>query len=151
MLGVFSDCMAPVMKLVAVVVNALPKRPQEWVHRFSGALEALQPRRLREASVERIAEWLVEHYPKRKYPAVVIGASNGALVHLCAAFGMPWLPQTCLVPVTRWAADPDDAQAELEGGAPSQRYSKTSTASQGSTAGRCAPSATTRRTISTRG
>jgi hypothetical protein len=41
MLAVFPYWMAPVMKLVAGTVNALPKRPQEWVYRFSGALEAL--------------------------------------------------------------------------------------------------------------
>jgi hypothetical protein len=77
-------------------------------------MEALPLRRLREASAERIAEWLVDFYPRRKYPAVMIGSSDGALIHLCALFGIPWLPQTCLVPVRRTGIDPDDAQAEFE-------------------------------------
>ena len=114
MLGVLPKWMAPLMKLVAVAVNALPQRPQEWVYRFSGAMEALPLRRLREASTERIAQWLVDFYPQRKYPAVMIGSSDGALVHLAALCGIPWLPQTCLVPVRRTGIDPDDAQAEFE-------------------------------------
>src|SRR5207302_10934245 len=114
MLGVLPDWMAPLMKLVAGTVNALPKTPQQWVYRFSGAMEALPQRRLREASTDRIAQWLVDFYPKRKYPAVMIGSSDGALVHLCALFGIPWLPQTCLVPVRRTGIDPDDQRAELE-------------------------------------
>lgn len=123
MLGVLPHWMAPVMRLVASSVNALPKRPQEWVYRFSGAMEALPSRRLREASTDRIAQWLVDFYPRRKYPAVMIGSSDGALVHLCAAFGIPWLPQTCLVPIRRTGIDPDDAQAELEWGRePAKRF-----------------------------
>src|SRR5919204_374985 len=98
MLGVLPKWMAPLMKLVAVAVNALPQRPQEWVYRFSGAMEALPLRRLREASTERIAQWLVDFYPQRKYPAVMIGSSDRALVHLAALCGIPWLPQTCLEP-----------------------------------------------------
>ena len=114
MLGVLPDWMAPVMKLVGAAVNALPPRPQEWVYRFSGAMEALPLRRLAEARTDRIAQWLVDFYPKRKYPAVMLGSADGAAVHLCALCGIPWLPQTCLVPVRRTGIDPDDPQAELE-------------------------------------
>lgn len=42
---------------------------------------------------------MVNEYPQREYPAVAIGSSSGALVHLCAALGIPWLPQTFLIPV----------------------------------------------------
>lgn len=31
----------------------------------------------------------------------MIGSSNGALLHLCTALGIPWLPQTFLIPVQR--------------------------------------------------
>jgi Domain of unknown function (DUF5110) len=27
---------------------------------------------------------------RRRYPAVAIGSSNGAMIHLCAALGIPW-------------------------------------------------------------
>ena len=46
--------------------------------------------------------------PDGRYPAVMIGSSNGALTHLAAACGVPWLPQTVLVPVRRPRADPAD-------------------------------------------
>jgi hypothetical protein len=39
---------------------------------------------------------------------VVIGSSNGALTHLCAALGVPWLPQTLLLPVRQRKVSPDD-------------------------------------------
>src|SRR5690606_28133124 len=32
-------------------------------------------------------------------PAILIGSSNGAMIHLGAALGIPWLPQTFLIPV----------------------------------------------------
>ena len=42
-----------------------------------------------------------ERYPKRRYPAILLGSSNGALTHLAAAMQVPWLPDTVLVPVAR--------------------------------------------------
>jgi hypothetical protein len=41
-----------------------------------------------------------------RYQAAVIGSSSGALVHLCAALAVPFLPQTVLVPPVRrcWSA-----------------------------------------------
>jgi hypothetical protein len=40
----------------------------------------------------------------------VIGSSGGALVHLCAALGVPWLPQTLLLPVRQRGISPDEPQ-----------------------------------------
>jgi len=62
---------------------------------------------------EHIAEWVVGHYPRRRYPAVFIGSSSGALIHLAALAGVPWLPQTLLVPVRHDGLDPDDPQASM--------------------------------------
>jgi len=45
-----------------------------------------------EQAVELSARDMVAKYPRRRYPAVVLGPPNGALVHLCAALGIPWLP-----------------------------------------------------------
>lgn len=41
---------------------------------------------------ERVARWMVEHYPARWYPGIVLGSPHGAAVHLAAAMGVPWLP-----------------------------------------------------------
>lgn len=42
--------------------------------------------------VERVARWMVDHYPPRWYPGVVLGSPHGAAVHLATALGVPWLP-----------------------------------------------------------
>jgi hypothetical protein len=44
---------------------------------------------------------------------VAIGSSNGAAVHLLAALGVPWLPQTFLMPVARAGLDPDEPKADM--------------------------------------
>lgn len=59
---------------------------------------------------------MVSLYPKRKYPAVAIGSANGAATHLWAARGIPWLPQTFLVPVARSGVHPDEPQQDLTWG-----------------------------------
>jgi hypothetical protein len=70
--------------------------------------------------MELVADWVTQKYgdgplPAR-FPAVLIGSSNGALTHLAAACGIPWLPQTLLIPVRRPGADPADYRAAAEFG-----------------------------------
>lgn len=55
-------------------------------------------------------------YPDRRYDAAFIGSSNGALMHMAAALGVPWLPQTFLCPVRVPFSDPDDAMRGFEEG-----------------------------------
>ncbi|MER5387586.1 hypothetical protein [Saccharopolyspora sp. NPDC002686] len=103
-------------------VNRLPPRWAGRIYAASGVSEALPPTRLGEVDSDRLASWVVDHYPRRRYPVVFIGSSNGALVHLAAALGAPWLPQTLLIPVRRRGVDRDDPQAEMEcGRAPAAR------------------------------
>ena len=64
-----------------------------------GATEGVDPGRLGDLDLSAVARWLTEQYPRRRYPAVLVGSSNGALVHLAAAMGTPWLPGTVL---SRW-------------------------------------------------
>ena len=66
-----------------------------------GATEGVDPARLGDVDLAAVAQWLTEQYPRRRYPAVLVGSSNGALAHLAAAIGAPWLPGTTLVPVAR--------------------------------------------------
>ncbi len=81
------------------LVSALPQGLQARLSAWAGWAEALPPRRLAEVHAEDMADWAVSHYPRRRYPAVALGSSCGALVHLYAALGIPWLPQTLLLPV----------------------------------------------------
>ncbi len=67
-------------------------------------------------SAEAVAQWMVNEYPQRQYPAVAIGSSSGALVHLCAALGIPWLPQTFLIPVKHPGIHPDEPKQAMEWG-----------------------------------
>jgi hypothetical protein len=64
-----------------------------------GASEGINPRRLGDVDLSAVAGAFAERYPKRRYPAVLLGSSNGALTHLAAAMQVPWLPDTVLVPV----------------------------------------------------
>ena len=66
---------------------------------------------------EEIARWASDLYPRRTYPALAIGSSNGALVHLYAALGIPWLPQTILIPVRQNVAGPDQPKEAMAFGA----------------------------------
>jgi hypothetical protein len=113
MLGVIPGWARQAMHLFGAVVNRLPVSLREQVYIWSGWYESIPPDRLRSVSAEAIAEWAVAHYPARRYPAVAVGSSNGALVHLYAAMGIPWLPQTVLVPITRHGGHPDRPADEL--------------------------------------
>jgi hypothetical protein len=102
-----------VMKPFAKRANLLPRRAREKIYITSGAFETVSPRRLHRLTLEEIADWLGEEYPPGPFPAVAIGSSSGALVHLYAALGIPWLPQTFLIPV-RQRVHPDDPTRAME-------------------------------------
>jgi hypothetical protein len=104
-----------VMKPAAKGVRWLPRKLREGIFIASGATETISPRRVHRVDFEEIGEWLSEEYPPGPYPAVAVGSSNGALTHLYAALGIPWLPQTTLVPV-RQRVHPDDPTGALERG-----------------------------------
>jgi hypothetical protein len=104
----------PVMKLVATVVNRLPSSLREQVYIWSGWFEAVNTRKLRDVRTDEIAAWMTTLYPRRRYPAVAIGSSNGAATHLWSALGIPWLPQTFLIPVARSGVHPDEPLADAQ-------------------------------------
>src|SRR5882724_2203363 len=113
LLGAMPTSRAPLMKLVASVVNRLPKPLQEQVYIWSGWLEAVSTRKLEAVNGDEVADFMAGLYPRRQYPAVVVGSSNGAAIHLWAALGIPWLPQTFLVPVARSGVPPDEPWEEM--------------------------------------
>lgn len=102
--------------LAASLLKAANHLPDRWIETFatwSGWADASSPRVVDEVQAETMSRWVVKQYPKRSYPAAMIGSSNGAAVHLCAALGIPYLPQTLLVCV-RHSSDPDDPKQKLE-------------------------------------
>ncbi|HSP79628.1 MAG TPA: hypothetical protein VLQ93_13915, partial [Myxococcaceae bacterium] len=91
----------------ALLVSALPRELREQLYAWAGWAEAIPSRQLSKVDSEEMARWMVRHYPLRRYPAAALGSASGALVHLCAALGIPWLPQTILIPV-RSHLSPDE-------------------------------------------
>jgi len=113
MLGAMPGWARPAMKVLANAINRCPDTVREQVYIWSGWLEALSSRHLDRIKESDLSHWVVSQYPKRRYPAVAIGSSNGAATHLWAAMGIPWLPQTFLVPISRSSVHPDDPRQEL--------------------------------------
>jgi len=99
-----------------VAGNLLPTRLRERAYAASGGLTAVPARRLSRPFAEEVAAWMTSLYPRRRYPLALVGSSNGAAVHLAAALGAPWLPQTFMVPVRNPGNDPDDPRRDLEWG-----------------------------------
>ncbi|WP_247002482.1 hypothetical protein [Halosolutus gelatinilyticus] len=111
-LGMLDPRLVPIAKRL----NRLPRTARQTLYTVGGANEGISPENLGDIDVERFRRWVVEQYPDRGYPAVIVGSSNGAAVHLAALLGVPWLPQTFLVPVRR-SMDADAIRADVEWGA----------------------------------
>ncbi|YAF94089.1 MAG: hypothetical protein AB3A66_15850 [Nodularia sp. CChRGM 3473] len=101
---------------IATVLNQLPQQAKELIYTVSSAGESIPPARLGDVSSEVVSEWMVSEYPQNEYQAIAIGSASGALVHLCAALGMPWLPQTFLIPVLYPELHPDEPKKAMEWG-----------------------------------
>jgi hypothetical protein len=87
------------------VAGRLPWPMLRTLYTRLGAAEGIPPDRLGDVDLGAVAQWLTDGLPRRRYPAALIGSTNGALVHLAAAMQVPWLAGTVLIPVDR-VADP---------------------------------------------
>jgi hypothetical protein len=128
---------SPARVLVAAAARALRGEDcsdlgyQPILSRFRGAPEpvrraavaraaaraALAPEEAAAADADLIARWLVDHYPPRSYPGVVLGSPHGAAVHLAVALGVPWLPTGFEMSVHWPGGAADDPAAALDYGA----------------------------------
>ncbi len=88
-LGTMPEAAMPLMKPAVRLINALPEKVRERLYVRSGWGEAVPPEKLGDVRAEEVARWMVSEYPQRRYPAAAVGSSNGALVHLWAALGIP--------------------------------------------------------------
>lgn len=108
-LGLAPRFVAPLVPLG----NYLPQQVRTTLYQRGSANEAIDPDELGDVDIDDIREWVTDRYPRRGYPAVVLGSANGAGIHLAALLGIPWLPQTFLIPVRR-SIDEDDPRADYE-------------------------------------
>jgi hypothetical protein len=115
-LGVFPRQLPPLVERIVPAVNVLPDRLREQVYRVGSGSEAAPPCELHAVSAEALARWMVAQYPRREFAAAIIGSSSGAVTHLAAALGAPFLPQTFLLPVAQPEVDPDDPRHGLAAG-----------------------------------
>jgi short-subunit dehydrogenase len=98
------------------LANWIPRRAREGLFARLGATEGVAPEKVGEVSTAAIAEWATRLYQPRRYPAVMIGSSIGALIHLAAALRVPWLPQTFLTLVRQRGVHPDEPALAMEAG-----------------------------------
>jgi len=100
---------------VGQALNRIPKSLLMLLFTIGGAKESLSFKKLAGLNDQIISSWITGAYPEKKYPAVMIGSSNGALIHLCAMLGIPWIPQTILLALSR-KMDADELIADIEWG-----------------------------------
>lgn len=91
----------------------LPTALRRAVYGLATGVESIPQRSITRVRASELAEWATSLYPEQSYPAVIIGSSSGALVHLAAALNAPWLPQTFLIAVRRKSAGIDDPRGDL--------------------------------------
>ncbi|MDQ4051177.1 MAG: hypothetical protein M3237_00555 [Actinomycetota bacterium] len=105
------------LKVPLVYASALLPAPlRRRTYAIASGREGVRPERLGGIDMEQVAAWVAATYAVRQVPAVLLGSSNGAVNHLAAVCGIPWLPQTLLLPVRRPGADPEDIRGAAEFG-----------------------------------
>jgi hypothetical protein len=91
----------PPVNWILKEAGKLTRKTRETIYSLSGFMHAVSPENLGRIKSEQISNRVVSKYPKRQFPAIAIGSTNGALLHLQTALLIPWLPQTFLIPVRR--------------------------------------------------
>ncbi|MCA9396695.1 MAG: hypothetical protein KC649_05950, partial [Candidatus Omnitrophica bacterium] len=102
-------------RVIAHLINSVPKTLRKGLYSWSGWLDAAAPDDARKISSAELSEWSLNYFKESSYPGVMYGSSNGAAVHLAAALGVPWIPQTYLFAVQRMMR-PDAVNEDIEWG-----------------------------------
>jgi hypothetical protein len=121
LLAQFPARLEPALDRLVGRIERLPKPAVQAVYRTSGWADAITAGQLGRVRSDRLADWVVRRYPRRQYPVVFIGSSNGAVLHLAAALGAPWLPQTLLLAIRHGGLDIDDPAADMRAMMPAGR------------------------------
>ncbi len=89
------------------IINMLPQDIRSKLLSSFGPIEATSVNMISKFDSEKLADYTINKYPKKRYKALAIGSTNGALIHLCCCLVMPWLPQTFLLLVKRKISQDD--------------------------------------------
>jgi hypothetical protein len=92
---------APPIEPLANLVNMLSREMRETTYVMNTGAEGIPADEMIRVNAEEFMKAVVNMYPARKYPAIMIGSISGAMVHLAALMGIPLLPQTYMIPVRR--------------------------------------------------
>jgi hypothetical protein len=111
----------PSSRWLADALSALPRAVRRRAFTAMGWMQSIPPQRAHHIDADDIAQWVVDQYPARDYPVVVVGAPSGAVLHLAAALRAPYLPQTVLISVRGLAIHPDDPTGAMAALAPTTR------------------------------
>jgi len=106
----------PTARPLEGLVDLLRGRAVTTAYTWGGSMETVPPEKLGDIRADKLSARMVSQYPRRKYQAAMLGSSNGAAVHLCAALGIPWLPQTFLIAIRRPGLHPDEIIEDMEWG-----------------------------------
>ena len=106
----------PIARPVEAVVGRLSRNLGQRVYALAGWSETISTDEVSSIRAEEIARAVLDVYPDVSDKAVMIGSTNGALMHLCAAMRVAWIPQTFLIPLRRKYIHPDDIRADMEWG-----------------------------------
>ncbi|GAA1168127.1 hypothetical protein [Nesterenkonia sandarakina] len=108
----------PSSRVLGKLGSLPPSRVRAEAFRMAARPQGLPLEQAREIDVDLIDTWVTQQYGPGPYPAVLIGAPNGAAFHLSAALGVPFLPQTTLVSVKDTGTHEDDPVQAMEALAP---------------------------------
>jgi hypothetical protein len=103
------------------IATSPPDRVRAALFRVAGYSQGIPLDKVRHLDVDELDEWAVQQYDGGPYPVVVIGSGSGGVVHLAAALGAPFLPQTTLSGVRDLATQSDDAAGAMAALAPTAR------------------------------
>ncbi len=111
-----SPMVPPRPRGVAAVLGGLPEAGRRAAFTGGARLQGVPHDLLRRYRAEEVSAWMVGRYRGQRYPGVFVGAASGAVAHLAVALGMPWLPQTHLLPVRQTGVPLDEPRAALAAG-----------------------------------
>jgi hypothetical protein len=103
----------PPLQPLAARANVLPRALREKLFVAGGDIETVPADEVGQLDLDEVTTWVEDITPEGPFPVIALGSSNGAGVHLHAALGAPFLPQTVFVPVDQ-QVHPDDPATAME-------------------------------------